>query len=538
MAPTAKELIKRHSELRRERHLWEEQWQEIADHLVPRKNQILTKRTPGEKIQKDRFASTPQHAHEILTANMQGTLTSRAFRWFDLRLASNNPLNKVPEVRDWLQNSGRSIWKAINESNFHSQVHEFYLDLTAFGTSCIVQEEKAGSELFNGLVFKTYPIQSYVFEEAVDGMANAVAIEMLMTIDQMIERYGHAKVPKNLHDRAGKDPTKAFSDLWWVLPRRIRLSKKQDSDNMPFASVHISIEGEQILEEAGFEEFPAHIARWTRNAGERYGRGPGNTALPDIKVLNKATELDLLAWAKHIDPPWFMTDDGVVGEVNINPGKGTVLRDRDALWFFEFRGRADIGKLKLDELRQSIRQTFFADQLELPQSDRMTAEEIRTRVELMQRVLGPTLGRLETEFLNPLIERTFAILARKGVIVEPPEDLLNAPGLIDIQYSGPLARAERLSEVASIERMYATLANIEQVRPGVMNIIRHAEAAHFIGQSLDVPENLLKSVEEFAAEEQSRQQADSQAQQTQLGVQQSEIVRNLAAAQATGAGEV
>ena len=71
-----------------------------------------------------------------------------------------------------------------------------------------------------------------------------------------------------------------------------------------------------------------------------------------------------------------------------------------------------------------------------------------------------------------------------------------------------------------------------------MNIIRHAEAAHFIGQSLDVPENLLKSVEEFAAEEQARQQADSQVQQTQLGVQQSEIVRNLAAAQATGAGKV
>ena len=255
MALTAKELLKRYKELNRERHLWEEQWQEIADHLVPRKNQIITKRTRGDKVQKDRFASTPQHAHEILTANMQGTLTSRAFRWFDLRLASNNPLNRDPEVREWLQNSGRSIWKAINESNFHSQVHEFYLDLTAFGTSCLIQEEKPGPELFNGLVFKTYPIQSYVFEEGVDGSANAVAIEMMMTIDQLIERYGHTKIPQGLHDRAGKDPTKMFPVVWWVLPRRIRENKKQDSGNMPFASVHISVEGEKILKSRASRNF-------------------------------------------------------------------------------------------------------------------------------------------------------------------------------------------------------------------------------------------------------------------------------------------
>ena len=228
-----------------------------------------------------------------------------------------------------------------------------------------------------------------------------------------------------------------------------------------------------------------------------------------------------------------MLDDGVIGKVDLRPGKGTIVRDRDALWFYEFRGRADIGRIKFDELRNGIRQTFFADQLELPRSDRMTAEEIRTRVELMQRVLGPTLGRIETEFLNPLIDRVFGIMERGGALPPPPDVLIEAFGnkaSIEVRYSGPLARSERMSEVFSVQRLYESLAQAAQIDPTVYDIIDHEAAARFMAASQDIPENILRSPEDMEALKEERAQAQQAAMQQQQGMEQAQIVERLAKA--------
>jgi len=533
MATTSEEvkaLIKRFNALHvGRRNTWEAHWQEIGDHLIPRKSDITVRRTPGEKKQKQRFASVGIHSHEILSANLQGTLTSRAFRWFSLKLEEGDEAGEDKEVIDWLQLASRKMWRAMNASNFHSQSHEFYIDISGFGTGGMLCEELKGDKSFNGLVFTSYPIQAYVFEEDAEGHGNSMCIEINFTAAQAIERFGADKLPKKIVDADKKDPTHTWKFLHWIRPRASRKKDSPASTEMPWQSIYISVTGEKKLEESGYEEFPAFLPRWSKNAGEKYGRGPGSTALPDLKVLNKATELELQAWAKHIDPPWFMEDDGVVGKVNLNPGKGTTVRDKDALWFYEFRGRPDIGRIKLEELRQGIKQSFFVDQLELPQSDRMTAEEIRTRVELMQRVLGPTLGRLETEFLNPLIQRVFSIMLRAGALGEIPQALSDRTE-IDVQYTGPLARAERQSEISSIQRLVETLVPLAQVDPTILDILDTDAVARFVSEQLDVDDSVLRDEAALTEARQARAQQQQQQQQAQLGLDTSKA--DLQAAQA------
>ena len=530
---TGRQLIERFESLRNGRRTWEDHWQEIADHLIPRKATITTIRTPGTKAHTKRFASVPMHAHEVLAANLQGTLTSRSFRWFDLQIANDDELNKVPAIRQWLQESSKRMWNALNAANFHSAVHEFYIDLTGFGTAAMTCEPKQGPKKYNGLQFVTHPIEGYVFEEDDWGRANACCHIYSWTTRQIRKRFPDWVFPEKIERAYNNNPHERFPFLHWVLPRGDRDPEKVDTKNMEYASCWVDITSAEIIEESGYNEMPSMVTRWSRNSGEIYGRGPGNTALPDIKVLNKSTELELNAWAKFIDPPFFVLDDGVIGKVDLRPGKGTIIRDRDALWFYEFRGRADIGRIKFDELRNGIRQTFFADQLELPRSDRMTAEEIRTRVELMQRVLGPTLGRIETEFLNPLIDRVFGIMDRGGALPEPPEELIEAFGnkaSIDVRYSGPLARSERMSEVFSVQRLYESLAQAAQIDPTVYDIINHEEAARFMASSQDIPEAILRSPDEM--EEMRAQRAEAQQVQTQQqqGVEQAQIIESLARA--------
>jgi hypothetical protein len=534
---TAKQLIKRYDNLLLGRRYWEPHWQEIADHLIPRKGNITTTSTRGEKRHKNRFSSVGTHSHEVLTANLQGTLTSRSFRWFGLGLDEEDELNEQDDVRDWLHTSSRKMWRQLNASNFHSQAHEFYTDITGFGTGMILLEEKEGRRRFNGVTFRTYPIESYVFEEDSDGIPNAVGIRLAYTAAQAIDKFGKEILPDKITMAFEEDPQKPWAFIHWIYPRRQRDKDKVDSLNMSFASAYVSMEGEKIVKEGGYNEFPAMIARWTLSAGEKYGRGPGNTALPDLKVLDKATELELNGWAKHIDPPWFMLDDGVIGKVNLKPGKGTVLRDKDALWFYEWKGRPDIGRIKLDELRATIKQTFFADQLELPQSDRMTAEEIRTRIELMQRVLGPTLGRLETEFLNQLIERLFGIMSRAGALPPVPQELLEREeGEVEVKYTGPLARSERIAEVNQVLRLVDLLTPLAQINPSVMDVLDTDESARFMATELDIPEKLTRSqdvIDEIRGARAEQQQAQ---QAIEAGVSQSVVTKNLAQARMADAG--
>ena len=64
---TARELIERFDALRNARRVWDDHFQEIADHLIPRKATINTIRTPGTKAHTKRFASVPTVSYTHLT---------------------------------------------------------------------------------------------------------------------------------------------------------------------------------------------------------------------------------------------------------------------------------------------------------------------------------------------------------------------------------------------------------------------------------------------------------------------------------------
>jgi len=280
------------------------------------------------------------------------------------------------------------------------------------------------------------------------------------------------------------------------------------------------------------------VPRWSKVSGEKYGRGPGVMALPDIKVLDKATELELDAWAKAIDPPYKALDDGVVGDVDLRPNGVTVVRDMDDLAVMESGARWDVNRIKLDEYRSSIRQTFFADQLELPAAGpQMTATEVQARFELMNRVLGPTLGRIETEFLNALINRAFMVMARKNALPEPPDGIdIQA---IDVNYVGPLARAQRSSEVQVTQQWLEFIAGEAQLDPQVLDNVNFDAIAHEIGQWLNVPTKFLNDPNQVQAIRKQRAERAQAEQQAAAQQQQADTMNTMAGAAAAmeGGGE-
>ena len=114
----------------------------------------------------------------------------------------------------------------------------------------------------------------------------------------------------------------------------------------------------------------------------------------------------------------------------------------------------------------------------------------------MQRLLGPTLGRFQSEFLNPLIERVFGIMLRNNAFLPAPEIIQGQP--IDVEFIGPLARSQRMEEAVAVERLYQLAMNLAQADPGVLDIINHDVAIRMRAELLGVPKSVLRGEQEVA----------------------------------------
>ena len=514
-------IRKRLDKLEADRGTWESHWQEILDYVMPRKAEITFLRSRGEKRTEVLFDSTAITANNLLAASLQGTLTSPSLPWFSLKLRDDDA-NKVRDVQIWLEDTARRMYAVFNESNFNTEVHEMYLDLCSVGTSAIFVEEANEGFLQGGLHFNTLHIAEYFIQENSTGRVDTLYRKYKMTARQAVQEFGEENVGTKIKEAVKAKPDTQFNFIHAVEPtadyeRSVGMKSKT---KLPFHSCHVCFEDKMVVRVGGYNEFPYLVPRWSKATGEIFGRSPSYNALPDIKTLNKAVEIGLKAWAKSIDPPLLVTDDGVIGRVRMTPGGITVVRSDTAIKPLQIGSNWQITDLKENQLRTAIRQAYYSDQLQLQEGPQMTATEVQVRYELMQRLLGPTLGRFQTEFLNPLIERVFGIMLRSDALTPRPSEMEGMD--MDIEYVGPLARSQRMEEAIAVERLYQLAMQVVQVDPTVMDVIDHEQAIRMRATLLGVPKTVLRGEDEVAEIREQRAAAQQQAQEQAMAQQQAD----------------
>ena len=509
-------IKKRCSTLESDRATWEDHWQDILDYVMPRKADISFVRAKGTKRTEVLYDSTAITANNLLAASLQGTLTSPSLPWFHLKLRDKE-LNENRDVQLWLEDSARRMYDTFNESNFNTEVHELYLDLCSVGTGSMFVEEGNNGFETEGIHFNTLHIAEYFIQENINGQVDTLYRKYKLTARQAIEEFGEDNLGEKILEASKNKPDKMFNFIHAVEPTKdYERALRKANTKLPFHSCHVCVEDKMVVRTGGYNEFPYLVPRWAKATGEIFGRSPSYNALPDIKTLNKAVEIGLKAWAKAIDPPLLVQDDGVIGRVRMTPAGITVVRNDGAIKPLQIGSNWQITDMKETQLRTAIRQAYYSDQLQLQEGPQMTATEVQVRYELMQRLLGPTLGRFQSEFLNPLIERTFGIMLRAGALMPEPDIIKGQQ--IDVEYVGPLARSQRMEESVAIERLYGLAMNVVQVDPTIMDNINHDEAIRLRATLLGVPKTILRGrdeVEELREQRAEQQQAMAQAQEQQ-----------------------
>jgi len=513
--PRASALMKRYQTLQTNRSHWESHWQELGDYVCPRKADITKKRTGGDKRTELIFDGTAIHAAELMSASLHGMLTNAATPWFDLRY-ENDELNGDDEAKEWLEGATDVMYQHLARSNFQEQIHELYSDLVTFGTGVIFIENDEN----DGFRFSTRHIAECYVSENEQGRVDTVFRKYKTTARAAVRQFGEQEVTQRIAKLNTDDPYAEIELLHIVMPREDRDRRKKNAVNKPFASIYLDPAEKMIIGESGYDEFPYCVPRFLKASFEiGYGRSPAMTALPDTKMVNKMSEVVIRASQLQIHPPLMVPDDGFMLPVRTTPGGLNFYRSgtRDRIEPLNIGANNPLGEMQLEQRRQAIRAAFYVDQLILGQGPQMTATEVVQRTEEKMRLLGPVLGRLQAELLQPLIGRCFAILSRQKAFAAAPPMLRE--GNIDIEYVSPLAKAQRTGDIQGILQMIEFLMPLMQLDQGVADYLDMDGLAKHIIKVTGTPAAVVRGEGEVAGIRENRAAA-MQAEQELMAAQQ------------------
>jgi len=130
----------------------------------------------------------------------------------------------------------------------------------------------------------------------------------------------------------------------------------------------------------------------------------------------------------------------------------------------------------------------------------------------MQKILGPVVSRLQSEFLAPLLQRVLGIMARAGALPPPPAALQSINVGLELVFEGPLSRVQRSANVDAINQFMSLLFPIAEVSKDVLARIDPDAVVEELAQATALPPKILRSREAANAIRSAEAQAAAQQQ--------------------------
>lgn len=527
-------ICKRLGELKSGRSVHEVTWRECFDYTYPLRGDGFTESRltapQGDAKRAKILDSTATDSMRMLASAIMSGLTPANSRWFELDVDM-----ETEEERQWFDAAADTLWTNIHQANFDAEAYEGALDIVGAGWEVLFIDEDRRR---GGLTFQQWPISScYLASTRADGRVDTIYREHCMPAAAAIAEFGELAVSKQVRDLAKAKPDEEVQFIHAIYPRENARDGARMARNLPFASVVVESKSKHVVRESGFHEFPCVAPRWLRIPNTSYGVGPVYDALADIRMLNELKGMELSSADVAISGMWIAEDDGVLSPrtIKIGPRKVIVANSVDSMKALQTGSDFKLAEFLVEGLQASIRKVLMSDQLQPRDGPAMTATEVHVRVQLIRQLLGPIYGRLQAEYLQPLVERCFALAYRAGALGQAPQSLAGKE--FSVKYVSPMARAQRLEDVTAIERLYANIGAVAQAKqdPSVFDLVDDNEAIEKTAEGLGVPAGVLRMPEQVQAirEQRAQQQAEQQ-KQAQAEQMQQTMVESSMKARANG----
>lgn len=539
----AEGLLRRWGHMMAVRSPWQTLWQQLAEYVMPRKFGGMPSTAPGTAREARLFDTTTIHANTVLA---NGQLTwAHGDNWFSFSPPAR--LKRSEAAKQWFAECTEIIRDILaNSSNFYTQVHEFYLDRSCFGTAALYVEP--GKKY--ALNFRTFPLGSFCIDEDDEGVVDTVFRELELTARQAEQRFGRDNLPNKILEcltspDAAKQDTK-FKFVHCIYPRQ---SEEINPDigpmGMPIASVYVECSEKSIVFESGYMETPVFVSRyleWNNGLGGIYGWCPAWAALPEAKQLN-LLQMWMDALAEKAAFPPILKPASMEGEIDLSAGAINEFDDSlggNAAMPKEF-GTAGEYKLGLDRIRErqgAVRRHFHVDLFQMFSRDdgkNITATFVNAKMREQVAQISPSFTRLKMELHGPLLQRVFSLCLELGYLPEPPKEIieqvsetLGAVASPAIQYQSRFDIELRSMNGGAMETALMQLQGLATFDPSVVDNIKLDEPARDVFTQNGLPADYLRPVTERDAIRQQRMQVQQQAQQAALAEQMGKAAGNVA----------
>ncbi|TIW56686.1 MAG: phage tail protein [Mesorhizobium sp.] len=507
---------RRAEELKTVRSPWESIWLPLAQYIEPTRLR-LSNRNEGPISRALINKSTATTALRTLASGMHSGITSPARPWF--RLATLDPeLKDYAPVKTYLADVEQRMREVFAGSNIYTAFHIGYGDQGQFGQSCglLVEDEKQTvrmQQLLHG---------RFWIARDENGRATTLYRTFRWSVARIVSRFGYEKVSQRIRTLYDQSKYDERFDIWHAVePRLVRDPSKIDKKNKAFLSNYWEdsetaggLAGE-LLEESGFDENPIIAPPWELAGDDHYALSPGQVALGDVKGLQLEVKRKWEGIDKKVRPPMTGPTSMRNNPASLLPGAVTYVDDPTGKGFRPAVDvNIDLSHLTADirELKDEIKEIFYAD-LFLMLSN-MEGIQPRNTMEIAERkeekllALGPVLENIYNGQLEPVIDRTYAIMIRNNMLPPPPPDLHGKD--LKIEYISILAQAQKAVATGSIERGFAFAGQLAAVKPDVLDKLDADEAVDIYFDYLGVPPSIVvpdDKVEAVRANRAKEQQA-------------------------------
>lgn len=527
-------LKRRHQTLKSQRQAAVDSvWRDCFDLSFPLRGNGLsgTMLTPtgGQAKQAELLDSTAADSANVLASNIMGGLTPANALWFALDVG-----DEADDERRWLDDAATLLWENIHMANFDAEAFEACLDIVVAGQFALFIDEDTER---GGFIFHQWPLSSvYCASTRADGRVDIVHHEYTLTAEQAIKEFGADNLPEKIREVVAKNPDEPFTFVQALHPRTPHVVGAKLTKNLPIASCHFDLDSGMVVRESGYHEMPVVVPRWLRAPGSVYAVGPMYAALPDVRQLNAVLALELANLDIAVSGMWLGVDDGVLNPRTVKLGarKIVVAASKDSLTSLSSGADFNLSEVKIAKLQGAIRRTMMADQLPPADGPVKTAYEYSVRVDMIRKLLGPMYGRLQAEYLKPLVERCFGLGYRAGIFKPAPPSLQGRA--FSVRYVSPMARAQKLDEVNAIEAVFASAGQFATFDPNIIDNLDDRKALELIAQGRGAPSAILRKPEDVQKLQADRAQAAEAMQAKQAGMQAQQVGAEEAMKQAAGGG--
>ena len=309
----------------------------------------------------------------------------------------------------------RMVMDFINASTDRVVVHQALKHLIVSGNALIFMGK-------DGL--KNYPLNRFVVNRDGNGNVCEIVTKELISRRILSEDLPGIQLPSIKPNSPGDDGYKTGSD---------------DHDVEVYTYVRLDKNGRWVWHQEAFDKIipgsrstapkntsPWLVLRFNTVDGEDYGRGRVEEFLGDIRSLEGLSQALVEGSAAASKVVFLVSPSSTTKPKTIaDAGNGAIVQGRpDDVGVIQVGKTADFrtAQEQMVNLERRINEAFLV--LQVRQSERTTAEEVRlTQMELEQQ-LGGLFSLLTVEFLIPYLNRTLHILQRNKDLPKIPKDVV------------------------------------------------------------------------------------------------------------------